>query len=146
MVEIAQASEAGLDQQNDAAVQETRRADRIEPRMAGVEYDSARGMILVKLRGGYVFGFPPSAIEGLKHATANQISDIRISPTGDGLHWEELGVDVSLTGLMTRALNLREWAPRIMGQIRSEAKAKAARRNGLKGGRPRGSTGSKGRP
>jgi hypothetical protein len=64
----------------------------------------------------------------------------RISPSGDGLHWDDLDVDVSLTGLMTRALNLREWAPRIMGQVRSEAKASAARRNGLKGGRPPGRT------
>jgi hypothetical protein len=40
---------------------------------------------------------------------------------------------------MADALNLREWAPRIMGQVRSEAKARAARKNGLKGGRPRSS-------
>jgi hypothetical protein len=52
----------------------------------------------------------------------------------------DLDVDVSLTGLLSRALNLREWAPRIMGQVRSEAKASAARRNGLKGGRPPGRT------
>ena len=38
---------------------------------------------------------------------------------------------------MARLLNLREWAPRLMGQTRSEAKARAARENGLKGGRPR---------
>jgi hypothetical protein len=35
------------------------------------------------------------------------------------------------------AFNLREWAPRYLGQMRSEAKARAARENGLKGGRPR---------
>jgi hypothetical protein len=46
-------------------------------------------------------------------------------------------VDVSLKGLIMGALNLREWAPRIMGQTRSEAKARAARKNGRKGGRPR---------
>jgi hypothetical protein len=62
---------------------------------------------------------------------------VRISPSGDGLHWDDLDAHASLTGLMAGALNLREWAPRILGQVRSEAKARAARANGAKGGRPR---------
>jgi hypothetical protein len=68
---------------------------------------------------------------------AGSLGDVRISPSGDGLHWDDLNVDASLTGLIAEALNLREWAPRLMGQARSEAKARAARLNGLKGGRPR---------
>jgi hypothetical protein len=62
---------------------------------------------------------------------------VRISPSGDGLHWDELDAHLSLTGLMVEALNLREWAPRFMGARKSEAKAAAARQNGAKGGRPR---------
>lgn len=89
------------------------------------------------LSGGFAFGFPPRAVESLQGATAQGLSQVRISPSGDGLHWDRLDVDVSLKGLILRALNLREWAPRILGQIRSEAKARAARLNGRKGGRPR---------
>jgi hypothetical protein len=92
---------------------------------------------MVELRSGYVFAFSPPRIPGLERANAEQLSEIRISPSGDGLHWDDLDVDVSLTGLMVDALNLREWAPRLMGEIRSEAKARASRKNGLKGGRPR---------
>jgi hypothetical protein len=91
----------------------------------------------VILRDGFAFGFPPRALESLQGATAQELSQVRISPSADGLHWDGLDVDVSLKGLVMGALKLREWAPRIMGQIRSEAKARAARKNGMKGGRPR---------
>jgi hypothetical protein len=126
-----------FDRQNEAAVREGREADRIEPRASAIRYDAARGLVLVELRSGFAFGFPPERVPGLEAGSAKQLANVRISPSGDGLHWDVLEVDVSLTGLMADALNLREWAPRYMGQARSEAKARAARLNGLKGGRPR---------
>ena len=137
MANPVRATKATIEQQNVSALREAPEADRIEPRAAAVTYDPTQGLLLVKLRGGWVFGFPPEQLHGLEDATAAQIANIRLSPSGDGMHWDDLDVDVSLTGLMVRALHLQEWAPRIMGQIRSEAKARAARKNGLKGGRPR---------
>jgi hypothetical protein len=130
-------SDDNLLSQNEAAVREAREADRIEPRASTVRYDAERGLVLVELRSGFAFGFPPERVAGLEAGTAKDLTIVRISPSADGLHWDNLDVDVSLTGLMADALNLREWAPRFMGQQRSEAKARAARMNGLKGGRPR---------
>lgn len=123
--------------QNEAAVREAREADGVEPRAESVSYDAGRGLVMVALRGGLLFGFAPERGLGLEGATSEQLAAARISPSGDGLHWDELDAHLSLAGLMADALNLREWAPRLMGQIRSDAKAKAARENGLKGGRPR---------
>ena len=137
MAKNDESTRGGLERLNQAAILRGQDADRIEPRAEGAVYDQERDLVLVMLRGGYAFGFPSGAMEGLQGATAQELSKVRISPSGDGLHWEGLDVDVSLTGLMMRALNLREWAPRILGQIRSEAKARAARKNGMKGGRPR---------
>jgi hypothetical protein len=130
----------GFVRKNEAAVREGREADRVEPRASAAYYDAARGLILVELRSGFAFAFPPERVPGLEQRAAPDLGAVRISPSGDGLHWDELDVDVSLTGLMAQALNLREWAPRFMGQVRSDAKARAARVNGLKGGRPRQST------
>jgi hypothetical protein len=126
-----------FERQNEAAVREARETDRIEPRANAVRYDSQQGLLLVELRNGFVFGFAPERVAGLKSATARELSAVRISPSGDGLHWDNVNVDASLTGLVADALNLREWAPRLMGQTRSAAKARAARLNGMKGGRPR---------
>jgi len=131
------ATDESFARQNEVAVREAREAEHIEPRAAFVSYDAARGLVLVEMTSGFVFGFAPERAPRLVRASAEQLSTVRISPSGDGLHWDELDAHVSLGGLISEALNLREWAPRLMGQIKTEAKAKAARENGAKGGRPR---------
>jgi hypothetical protein len=130
------AADDEIARQNEVAVRRAREADRIEPRARMVSYDEDRGLIMVELRSGFLFGFPPERV-GLASAGADDLRDVRVSPSGDGLRWDHLDAAVSLTGIMADALNLREWAPRFMGQIPSEAKARAARQNGMKGGRPR---------
>ena len=137
MARTAESTKVGLEGLNQAAILRTHEADRVEPRAERATYVPKQDLVLVTLRGGFAFGFPLRTVESLQGATEQELSEVRISPSGDGLHWDRLDVDVSLTGLMIRALNLGEWAPRIMGQIRSEAKARAARKNGRKGGRPR---------
>lgn len=129
--------DAEFERENERAIRAAREADRIEPRACAARYDPEQALVLVDLRSGYAFGFPPAQVPGLADATSRQLANVRLSPSGDGLHWDDLDAHASLTGLMADALNLREWAPRLMGQARSEAKARAARANGLKGGRPR---------
>ena len=126
-----------FERQNEAAIREAREADRIEPRANTVTYDPEKGLVLVELRSGFAFGFPPERVAGLDESSAKQLAEVEISPSGDGLRWDSLDVHVSLTGLVAEAMNLKEWAPRIMGQTRSDKKSRASRINGLKGGRPR---------
>jgi hypothetical protein len=146
MAKPARSNDTDFERKNETAVREAREADRIEPRASSVRYDAQQGLLLVELRSGFVFGFPPERVFGLEDTTAKQLDAVRISPSGDGFHWDDLNVDASLTGIIADALNLREWAPRFMGQARSEAKARAARLNGMKGGRPRRATKSKKSP
>ena len=136
MAKWISATDEEIARQNEAAVRRAREADRIEPRARMVRYDEDRGLIMVELRSGFLFGFPPERV-GLATASAEDLRDVHVSPSGDGLRWDYLDAAVSLTGILAEALNLREWAPRYMGQITSEAKARAARQNGMKGGRPR---------
>ncbi len=145
MAKGARVNEAEFERQNELAIREAREADRIEPRAQAVTYDARRGLVVVELRSGFAFGFPPERVAGLEGATAGKLATGRVSPSGDGLHWDDLDVHASLTGLMSEALNLSEWAPRLMGQVKSAAKARAARANGLKGGRPRRSGESRSR-
>jgi hypothetical protein len=140
MAKSAQEDTTGFERQNEAAIREAREADRIEPRANTVTYDPRKGLVLVELRNGFAFGFPPERVPGLNETTAKQLAEVEISPSGDGLRWDNLDVHVSLTGLIAEAMNLKEWAPRIMGQTRSSKKARASRINGLKGGRPRKTT------
>ncbi|HEX7240352.1 MAG TPA: DUF2442 domain-containing protein [Longimicrobiaceae bacterium] len=120
-----------------AARERARLADAVEPRAASARYDGGANRIVVELTNGCVFGFPPSLTKRLEGGTPEQLAEVEVDPGGEGLHWETLDEDVSLPGLMLRALNVRAWAAKYMGQATSEAKTAAARANGLKGGRPR---------
>jgi hypothetical protein len=131
------ASDEEIAREYEEATLRAREADRAEPRADFIGYDRDRGLFIVELKEGFGVCFSPGQVPGLAGASTDQLADVRISPSGDGLHWDRVDVHASLTGLVIEGLRLRNWAPRLLGQIRSEAKAKAARANGRKGGRPR---------
>ena len=109
-------------------------------RAVAVSYDRRTRRIMMELTSGFVFGFPASAIPALADATAAQLARVELSPGGSALHWEELDADLSVAGLLLasveRSERLSELA-RLAGSTTTPAKARAARANGKKGGRPR---------
>lgn len=120
-----------------AARARAREAAEAEPRAVDAWYEAGDRLLVVELRNGCRLGFPPELVRGLGGATAEQLAGVEVEPGGEGLHWEALDADVSLPGLIARALGVQRWAAKYLGQATSEAKARAARENGRKGGRPR---------
>lgn len=71
---------------------------------------------------------------------AKSLSVIRISPSGYGIHFPKLDVDLYLPALIQGIFGTRAWMAergRKGGQAVSKAKKAAARANGKLGGRPR---------
>ena len=87
-----------------------------------------------------MFAFPVRAMQGLRRASADRIANVQVVGDGYALHWDDLDVHFTVAGLLAGRLGsamwMREFA-RKAGSVRSEAKARASRRNGRKGGRPR---------
>jgi hypothetical protein len=54
----------------------------------------------VELVDDRVLGVPLAWFPRLLHATPAQRQDYRISPSGQGLHWEALDEDISVPGLL----------------------------------------------
>jgi hypothetical protein len=112
-----------------------------EPHARSARYDRASGRITVELTNGCTFAFPARRVEGLENASEEALAEVEILGFGLGLHWERLDVDVSVPGLIAGLFGTRAWMDRQRaakaGSARSPAKARAARRNGAKGGRPR---------
>ena len=108
-------------------------------RATAARYDRATQRVVLELTNGYLFAFPVRAVRALDAATPAQLAAIEIDPSGDGLRWDSLDVDVSVPGLLFAAVGVEErlrHLASLAGSVRSDAKARAARSNGRKGGRP----------
>jgi hypothetical protein len=112
-----------------------------QPRAIAARYDRRVSRIVISLDNGLEIAFPPRLAEGLANATAGELSEIEISPLGDGLHWPALDADLSVHGLLAGIFGSKRWMAAQLGaaggRARSEAKAASSRENGRKGGRPR---------
>lgn len=128
-----------IKQQIADAKERTRKADAVEPRAKTAAYDASANRIVVTLDNGANFSFFASSVPELATASAKDIAQIEISPSGRTLRWKALDADLSLPGLMLGVFGSKMWMAQLGqkgGQATSPAKAAAARLNGMKGGRP----------
>jgi hypothetical protein len=100
-----------------------------------------RGKIKITLSNGVDFAFPPQMAQGLEQAPPESLEPIEISPSGFGLHFPKLDVDIYVPALLEGVFGSRSWMAaqlgRAGGAATSDAKAAASRENGRRGGRPR---------
>ena len=108
-------------------------------RATSASYDRATRRVVFELTNGYSFAFPVRVILALDDATPAQLAAVELDPSGGALRWDALDVDVSVPGLLLSALGVEErlrHLASLAGRVSTDAKAKAARANGVKGGRP----------
>ena len=115
---------------------------RDKPRVTEVEYRPGPGLdlLILKMSDGHRHVIPREDLQGLHSATKEQIARVEILGSGTGLHWPELDVDFYVPGLLRGVYGNKKWMAEIGrsgGSVKSAAKKRAARANGLKGGRPR---------
>ena len=104
-------------------------------------YDRKSKSVIIKLSNGLGIFFSPEDAQGLEGATAVQLSDVELTPSGLGLHFEKLDADLWIPALLEGSFGSRKWMAARLGaeggKARSLAKRTAARANGALGGRPR---------
>jgi len=135
-------TDEALSRQIEEARRNSKIADPGEPRALSARYDRATGRIEIELHDRCLFAFPVDTAERLRGAPPAELERIEIVGDGYALHWETLDVHFTVAGLLAGRLGSRVWMrehARRAGSVSTVAKARAARRNGLKGGRPRGS-------
>jgi hypothetical protein len=98
-----------FDEEYRAAVQAAAMADATEPRAKSARYDRRRHRIIVELRNGASFLFPPEMAQGLAGASADDLANVHVSPSGAGLHWPSLDADFSVVGLMMGVFGNKAW-------------------------------------
>ena len=119
---------------------ERQSADQL-PRAEHAYYDSASGRVMIEFENGVVFGFPTALGQGLAGASVADLAEVELTPGGVGLHWESLDADLLISALLQGVFGSKHWMRELGrrgGQARTAAKIAASRRNGQKGGRPKG--------
>ena len=124
-----------------AARKRARRTRATEPRAVSARYDSRAKSLAIELTNGSSFRLPVKLIPWLRDIPAKQLAGVEVSPSGEGLRWESVDIDLSVPGLLEQIFGTTSWMRQLAsrgGRSRSPAKVRAARTNGAKGGRPRG--------
>lgn len=133
-------NEAEFKEQTKAARRRGQERATSPTRAVAVRYNPEADRIEIELAHGGMFAVPPALIEGLEGASPEELKGVRLVGPGIGLRWDKSDVDVSVEGLLVGVFGSRPWMRELArrgGQSRSEAKARAARDNGRRGGRPR---------
>jgi hypothetical protein len=125
----------------DLATKRTERRRAAAPAAVAARYDRRRDRVVIDLSTGYEVAFAPRRAQGLERARPADLEPIEISPSGFGLHFPKLDVDLWLPALLEGVFGSRAWMAARLGarggKSKSRAKARAARANGKRGGRPR---------
>jgi Protein of unknown function (DUF2442) len=132
--------DAVLQAQINKARQAGETLDKTEPRAVKAWYELTSTRVFIELKNGVVIGFPYKLLQGLESATPEQVAEVEVTPSGYGLHWESLDLDLGVPELIAGVFGTKAWMTelgRLGGQVKSAAKEKAARENGKRGGRPR---------
>ncbi len=111
-----------------------------EPRVREVDYRAGLDLFILKISTGERLVLQREMLEGLQDASRRQLANVEVLGNGTGLHWPELNVDHYVPGLLRHVYGTKRWMAtlgRRGGAATSQAKVKAARANGLKGGRPK---------
>ena len=123
-----------------SARRRTERSRRTSPEAHAVRFDPAGRVVCIQLTNGAEVSLPASLVPGLKGASERALREVVVGPAGLGLRWERLDLDLSVASLVQLCFGaplLLRAAGSAGGSARSPAKARAARLNGRKGGRPR---------
>ena len=128
---------------NDIKVADQRAAEQHAryPRVADVCFDAHIGRLIIDLDNGLGLAMPLQRLQGLEAAPPEDLEGPHISPSGFGIHFPKIDVDLYVPGLIDGYMGTARWMAaangRAGGKISTDAKAAAARENGKLGGRPR---------
>ena len=126
--------------QIDAAIARAQQFEASDARVIKVLYQPKEDLVSLCFTDGVRVSIPRKQLQGLERANRSQLSRVEIVGQGTGLHWPDLDVDHYVLGLLEHRFGTKRWMNEIGrrgGLVKSKAKARASRRNGSKGGRPK---------
>lgn len=88
-------------------------ANVVEPRAESAYYEQSRDRVVINLKSGATFSFPPALAQGLAGASPEDLAEVEVTPSGDGLHWEKLDADFSVPALLAGVFGTTAWMAQV---------------------------------
>jgi hypothetical protein len=110
-----------------------------DPIAQAVEHVPGLNVLVVQLSNGRRLVLPIEDLQGLGEATHQQIESYELIGRGTGISFPDLDVDLYVPALIEGVYGNRRWMAQLGkkgGIATTEAKRRAAKANGAKGGRP----------
>ena len=73
------------------------------------KYDSQHDQIIINFSDRSEFRFSSQLGQGLQNATPEQLAEVEVTPSGQGLHWETLDADLSIPDLLRGVYGTQKW-------------------------------------
>jgi hypothetical protein len=127
------------DDQLDVAQRRGALKAKLPTALTAAKLDEPAKSVRLHFRSGLELAIPVKAIDEIAKMPLARLRDVTVSAMGDGLIFDDADVAIYVPGLL-RDLFGHAFAGalgKLGGRARSDAKARAARKNGRKGGRPR---------
>ncbi len=111
-----------------------------DPVAQKVEHVAGLNLLIVGLSNQRRLVLPVEDLQGLEHATHEQLENYELPGRGTGISFPALDADFYVPALMEGVYGTRRWMTELGrkgGAAKTSAKRQAARQNGAKGGRPK---------
>jgi hypothetical protein len=105
-----------------------------------IEHVPGLNLLIVGLSNHRRLVLPVEDLQGLEHATPDQLANYELLGRGTGISFPALDADFYVPALIEGVYGTRRWMAELGkkgGGAKTDAKQQAARQNGAKGGRPK---------
>jgi hypothetical protein len=110
------------------------------PKAIKVEHSADLNLLIISLSNGRRLILPTEDVQGLEYANPEQIQNYELLGKGTGISFPDLDVDLYVPALIEGIYGNRRWMAQLGrkgGAAKTDAKRRASRTNGSKGGRPK---------
>jgi hypothetical protein len=98
-----------IQHERDAATRASEGMRASLPHALSACYDRASDRVVVELSSGFSLSFPRQRAEGIEHASAAELEEVEISPSGFGVRFPAVDADLWVPAMLQGVFGTARW-------------------------------------
>jgi hypothetical protein len=86
------------------------------PRAESAHYDAGLDWMIVRMTTGIEIGFAPRDVEGLQHASTDDLKAVEVEAFGLGIHFPTIDADLYVPAVLEEVLGRTRWMAARLGR------------------------------